>query len=134
MTTFLAAYAIALILFMGIDLIWLMGPGRPIYMAEIGSLLRSQPNLGAALAFYFLYTSGLTFFAVMPGLKATLPLQALGLGALFGLMAYATYDLTNLAVMNGFTTRIAMIDMAWGSVLSGAVAWLACRLMLAFNL
>ena len=134
MTTFLAAYAITLILFMGIDLVWLLGPGRPLYMAEIGSLLRSQPNLGAALAFYVLYTSGLTFFAVMPGFKATLPLQALGLGALFGLMAYATYDLTNLAVINGFTTRIAMIDMAWGSVLSGAVAWLACRVSLGLNL
>jgi len=134
MITFLAAYAITLILFMGIDLVWLMGPGRPIYMAEIGSLLRSQPNLGAALAFYVLYAGGLTYFAVTPGLKAAIPLQALGLGALFGLMAYATYDLTNLAVVNGFSTRIAVIDMAWGSVLSGAVAWLACRVILGLNL
>ena len=134
MTTTLATYAITLILFMGIDIVWLLGPGRPLYMAEIGSLLRNQPNLGAALAFYLLYTGGLTFFAVMPGIKATMPLQALGLGALFGLMAYATYDLTNLAVINGFTSRIAIVDMAWGCVLSAAVSWLACRVILGLNL
>jgi uncharacterized membrane protein len=134
MITNLAAYAITLVLFMGIDFVWLTGPGRPIYMAEIGHLLRNQPNLGAALAFYIIYAGGLTYFAVTPGLKAVLPLQALGLGALFGLVAYATYDLTNLAVINGFTSRIAMIDMAWGSVLSGAVSWLACRVILGLNL
>jgi uncharacterized membrane protein len=130
MTTALVTYVITLILFLGIDLVWLMGPGRPIYMAEIGGLLRNQPNLGAALAFYVLYTIGLTYFAVMPGLKAAMPMQALGLGALFGLMAYATYDLTNLAVINGFTTRIAMIDMAWGCLLSGVVSWLSLKLVM----
>jgi uncharacterized membrane protein len=130
MTTALVTYVITLILFLGIDFVWLMGPGRPIYMAEIGGLLRNQPNLGAALAFYVLYTIGLTYFAVMPSLKAAVPLQALGLGALFGLMAYATYDLTNLAVINGFTTRIAMIDMAWGCLLSGVVSWLSLKLVM----
>jgi len=130
MTTALATYAITLVLFLGIDMVWLMGPGRPVYVAEIGGLLRNQPNLGAALAFYVLYAIGLTYFAVMPSLKASMPLQALGTGALFGLMAYATYDLTNLAVMNGFTARIALIDMAWGCLLSGVVSWLSLKLMM----
>jgi len=129
MTTALAAYAITLVLFLGIDLVWLMGPGRPIYVAEIGGLLRSQPHLGAALAFYFLYTIGLTYFAALPAVRTAAPLQALGVGALFGLMAYATYDLTNLSVMNGFTMRIALIDMAWGSFLSGVVCWLTVKSM-----
>ena len=133
MTTALATYAITLVLFLGIDLVWLMGPGRPIYMAEIGGLLRSQPNLGAALAFYALYAIGLTYFAALPAVKAALPLQALGVGALFGLMAYGTYDLTNLAVMNGFTTRIALIDMAWGCLLSGVASWLSVVLVMYFG-
>ncbi|MFO1034292.1 MAG: DUF2177 family protein [Hyphomicrobiales bacterium] len=118
----IAAYVCTLLLFVGIDLVWLMGPGRPLYVAEIGSLLRSQPLMGPAFAFYALYAAGLTYFAVWPGVSNGSAVQALGTGALFGLMAYATYDLTNLAVVNGFTTRIALIDMAWGSVLSGLVA------------
>ncbi len=128
MTTILIAYAITLVLFLGIDMVWLMGPGRAFYVAEIGGLLRSQPNLWAAVAFYIVYCIGLTFFAVLPGLKTAVPLHALGLGALFGLVAYATYDLTNLAVLNGFTARIALIDMAWGCFLSGAVSWLTLRM------
>jgi uncharacterized membrane protein len=133
MITPLIAYAITLVIFVGIDLVWLMGPGRQLYVTEIGQMLRPQPNIGAAVAFYLLYSVGLTFFAVMPGVKSGLSLHALGLGTLLGLVAYATYDLTNLAVVNGFTLRIAMIDMAWGCLLSGAVAWLACKLILGFS-
>ncbi len=134
MTSPIAAYAMTLVLFVAIDLVWLMGPGRPFYVAEIGSLLRGQPNLPAAIAFYVLYAFGLCYFAVMPGFKAGLPWQALVQGALLGLIAYATYDLTNLAVVNGFTTRIALIDMFWGSLLSGAVAWACCRALLALGM
>jgi uncharacterized membrane protein len=133
MTMSLIAYALTLIVFVGIDMVWLMGPGRPFYVAEIGQMLRPQPNIAAAVAFYLLYSVGLTFFAVMPGIKSGVSSQALGLGALLGLVAYATYDLTNLAVVNGFTLRIALIDMAWGCVLSGVVAWLACKVTLGFN-
>ena len=68
----------------------------------------------------------------MPGLKASSAVLALGQGALFGLMAYATYDLTNLAVLNGFTLRIALIDLAWGTVLSGVTAWIVSSLLLKF--
>jgi uncharacterized membrane protein len=131
MSTSLFSYVIALVLFVVIDIAWLTGPGRPLYVAEIGNLLRAQPNLAAAGAFYLLYCVGLTYFGVMPGLSSAAPLVALYHGALFGLMAYATYDLTCLAVLNGFTTKIALIDMAWGSILSGSVAWAVCRVLLA---
>ena len=128
------AYAITLVLFVCIDLVWLMGPGRPFYVAEIGNLLRGQPQLGAAIAFYLLYAIGLTYFAVVPGMKAVSSGMALGQGMLFGLVAYATYDLTNLAVMNGFTLRIAVIDMVWGAVLSGVSAWAASKMTQVFGL
>ena len=132
MITSLIAYALSLFVLLVLDLFWLLGPGRPIYISEIGGLLRSQPQLGASLAFYLLYAAGLTYFGVTPGLKASSAVLALGQGALFGLMAYATYDLTNLAVLNGFTLRIAMIDLAWGTVLSGVTAWIASSLLLKF--
>jgi uncharacterized membrane protein len=132
MITSLIAYTLSLFVLLVLDLFWLLGPGRPLYISEIGGLLRNQPQLGASLAFYLLYAAGLTYFGVMPGLKASSAVLALGQGALFGLMAYATYDLTNLAVLNGFTLRIALIDLAWGTVLSGVTAWIASSLLMKF--
>ncbi len=132
MITSLIAYVLSIFVLLVLDLFWLLGPGRPLYISEIGGLLRSQPQLGASLAFYLLYAAGLTYFGVVPGLKASSAVLALGQGALFGLMAYATYDLTNLAVLNGFTLRIALIDMAWGTVLSGVTAWIVTNLLMKF--
>lgn len=127
------AYLVAVPLFVGIDMVWLLGPGRPLYVAEIGGLMRANPNLPAAIAFYLLYAAGLVFFAVQGALLSANPAQALLQGALFGLVAYATYDLTNLAVINGFTVKIALIDMVWGSLLSATVAWLAAKICLSLS-
>ncbi len=133
MNTSLWAYPIALLIFVVIDLAWLLGPGRSTYVSEIGFLMRANPNLVAALAFYMLYAGGLVFFAVSGAVQAENAQQALWQGALFGLMAYATYDLTSLAVISGFTTKIAVIDMVWGSILSGGVAWLTTKILLVFS-
>jgi len=133
MITFALAFVTCLFIFLGVDMVWLLWLGRPFYVTEIGGLLRTQPNLPAAIAFYLVYAAGLVFFAVMPGLKETSALTALAYGAFFGLVAYATYDLTNLAVMNAFTTRIALIDLAWGTVLSGFAAWATTRVLLFFS-
>ena len=131
MNLFVLAYVIAMPLFVAIDMIWLLGLGRTYYVDEIGGLLRASPNFTAALSFYLLYVFGMVYFAVSGALHNGNPLQAMLQGAIFGLIAYATYDLTSLAVLNGFTTRIAVIDMVWGSVLTGAVSWLVTRIVLA---
>lgn len=133
MSPILLAYLIAIPLFVGIDMLWLLGPGRPFYVAELGAIMRATPNIPAAIAFYLIYAAGLVFFAVQGALASGNPTQALLHGALLGLMAYATYDLTNLAVMNGFTLKIAIIDMVWGSLLSGTVAWLTAKISLALS-
>lgn len=125
MTRYFLSYLITLFVFVAIDLVWLMWLARSTYVAEIGSLLRKEPLLIPAIAFYLLYSAGLVFFAVSPGLKADSIVQAMVLGAFLGFIAYGTYDLTNLAVLNGFTVRIAMIDMVWGVVLTGTTAALA---------
>lgn len=131
MNLFVLAYVIAMPLFVAIDMIWLLGLGRTYYVDEIGGLLRASPNFTAALSFYLLYVFGMVYFAVSGALHNGNPLQAMLQGAIFGLIAYATYDLTSLAVLNGFTTKIAVIDMVWGSVLTGAVSWLVTRIVLA---
>jgi len=115
-------YALTLVFFIGVDLIWLARVARSTYVVEMGGLLRNKPNLTAAAAFYMLYAAGLVLFAVVPGLKAGSVTQGMALGAALGLIAYGTYNLTNLAVLNGYTLRIALIDMAWGTVLSGVTA------------
>ena len=132
MTRTLVAYIITLIVFVAIDMVWLVWLARPTYVAEIGDLIRKQPNLGAALAFYVMYAAGLLFFAVMPGLKAVSLMQGLALGAALGFVAYGTYDLTNLSVMNGFGFKIAMIDLVWGTCLSAITSFIACAIVSRF--
>ena len=134
MNTTLWAYPLTFLIFVTVDLFWLLGLGRPYYVAELGVLLRANPNIMVALSFYLIYAAGLVFFAVSGAVQAGSAVQALWHGALFGLMAYATYDLTSLAVISGFTTKIAVIDMVWGSLLSGGVSWLVTKIVLAFNL
>ena len=122
MTKIIVTYLVTLISFVAIDLVWLMWLARPTYVAEMGNLLRKEPQLFAAVAFYLLYAAGLMFFAVLPGLKAGSVMYAMFVGAALGLVAYGTYDLTNLSVVEGFNLRIALIDLVWGTVLSGATA------------
>lgn len=122
MTKYIATYIITLFSFVAIDLVWLMWLARPTYVAEMGNLLRKEPQLFAAVAFYLLYATGLMFFAIAPGLKSGSATYALFLGAALGLVAYGTYDLTNLSVVEGFNLRIAIIDLMWGTVLSGVTA------------
>jgi uncharacterized membrane protein len=122
MTKIIITYLVTLVTFVAIDMVWLTWLARATYVAEMGDLIRKQPNLTAAVVFYLLYAAGLMFFSIMPGLKAGSIMQAMLLGGALGLIAYGTYDLTNLSVLNGFSTRIALIDLAWGTVLSGATA------------
>lgn len=132
MTQWIILWIAAAVLFLIIDLVWLLWLGRSFYVSEIGDLLRQPPNLGAAGAFYVLYVTGLMIMVIWPAVQAQSVPQAVLFGALLGLVAYGTYDLTNLAVMKGFTTKIAIIDMLWGTVLTSAVAGLAATIGIRF--
>jgi uncharacterized membrane protein len=124
LTHWIILWTAAAVLFLIIDMVWLLWLGRSFYVSEIGDLLRQPPNMGAAGAFYILYVTGLMVMVVWPAVQGGSIGQAVLSGAILGLVAYGTYDLTNLAVMKGFTTRIAVIDMIWGTVLTGAVSGL----------
>jgi uncharacterized membrane protein len=127
------AYFVTIVVFVVIDMVWLGWVARSTYASELGPLVRAQFDYRAALAFYLLYAAGLMFFAIMPALEVKSVLQGLMLGAGLGLVAYGTYDLTNLAVINGFGARIALIDLAWGVVLSGVSAGAVVFLVGRFN-
>ena len=92
-----------------------------------------RPIWAAAGIFYLIYAIGLTVFAVIPGTDAAAPLEALWRGALFGLVAYATYDLTNHATLRDWPLIVTVVDLAWGTVLSGAVATIATYVVIALK-
>ena len=107
-----------------IDALWLGVVANRLYKSQLGPLLLEKPNMVAAVLFYVIYVVGIVVFAVMPAIAAGDWKMALGLGALLGLVAYATYDLTNLATLKGFPIKIVIVDLIWGAVLTGTVATL----------
>lgn len=127
--TSLAAYGGTALVFFGLDFLWLTVLGIGFYRSEIGTLLLDRPNLAPAAIFYLFYIAGLVGFAVLPALNAQSWLWALLAGAALGLIAYGTYDMTNLSTLKGWTLSISLIDLAWGAFLSGLSAlagyWLA---------
>jgi uncharacterized membrane protein len=122
MGTIVIAYAATLIVFAACDAIWLGVVAADLYRAGIGHLLAATPNWTAAALFYLLFIVGLVHFAVMPGLRAARWSVATGNAALFGLIAYATYDLTNLATLRGWPVGVVVADLAWGTFVSAVAS------------
>ena len=120
---FIYLYLISVPLFMVIDLLWLGVVARGFYQSQIGYLL-GPVNWPAAIAFYLIFLVGLAFFATYPAFVNGTVYTALLMGALFGFFTYATYDLTNYATVKDWPFLITLVDIAWGTVLGGAVAGL----------
>lgn len=115
-------YAIALPVFFAIDMLWLGVVARNFYRAQIGSLLKADVNWTAAILFYLVFIGGIVFFVLAPALEKSSWKYALFVGAAFGFITYATYDLTNLATMKDWPLLVTVVDLAWGSVLTGSVS------------
>lgn len=115
-------YGLMTVTFFAIDLLWLGIVARPFYQANLGPLLRPDVRWGPAILFYLLFIAGILVFAVLPGVERASLWRAVALGAFFGFVAYATFDLTSLALVKGFPDIVAVVDMAWGTVLTATVA------------
>jgi uncharacterized membrane protein len=118
----LALYGICTVAFFAFDFVWLSTATSRIYQPYLGDLLSPKPNLAVAGAFYLVYVVGIVALAVVPGIQEGALVGALWRGALFGFLAYATYDLTNLATIQGWPWQVSVIDMIWGTTLNTAVA------------
>ena len=116
------AYSLTLLIFLAVDFLWLGLIAKQFYQRHLGHLFSDQVNWPAAFLFYLLFVFGIMVFVVSPALKAQAWTQALTLGLLFGLVAYATFDLTNLALIKGWPINIVVVDILWGAVLSGIVS------------
>lgn len=119
---FVKLYFIALPVFFVIDMVWLGLVAKNFYRSQIGGLMKSDVNWLAAVIFYLIFIVGLVVFVVQPAMEKSSWVHALVFGALFGLVCYATYDLTNLAVAKDWPLLVTVVDLLWGAVLAAAVS------------
>lgn len=119
---FIKLYFIALPIFLALDMVWLGLISKKFYAKQIGFLMKTDINWIAALIFYLLFVVGIVLFVIAPALEKDSWTHALLFGALFGLITYATYDLTNLATIKNWPLLVTVVDLLWGMVLSASVA------------
>ncbi|PTM97602.1 DUF2177 family protein [Mycoplana dimorpha] len=120
--SYVTAYAATAVVFFGIDFVWLSTISTSFYRSRIGSLLLEQPNFSVAGLFYLVYVAGVVHFAVMPAVNGASWTTALVNGALLGLVAYGTYDMTNLAILKNWSATVSVVDTIWGVALTATAA------------
>ena len=119
---FIKLYLIALPVFLAIDMLWLGLIAKGFYSKQIGFLMKPDINWAAAVVFYLLFIVGLVLFVISPAIDKNSWTHALLFGALFGLITYATYDLTNLATLKDWPLVVTIVDLAWGAILAASVS------------
>jgi uncharacterized membrane protein len=127
------AYACTLIVFFGLDLLWLGVVARGFYTSQLGSLMRENINFVAAGGFYLAYVAGIVFFAVYPAITGDSWQRAAINGVFLGLIAYGTYDMTNLATLKDWPLSVSLVDLAWGGVITGVSATLGLMMTRALS-
>lgn len=116
--TYIYLYLLTFLAFFAIDFIWLKFVATKFYSTKIGHLMAPKPKLIPAIIFYLVFVVGIIIFAVLPGYESQNIWKTVMLGALFGMLSYSTYDLTNLATLKNWPTSVTIIDIAWGTSVS----------------
>ncbi|WP_213957428.1 MULTISPECIES: DUF2177 family protein [unclassified Variovorax] len=116
------AYFATAVVFLSLDALWLVTMADRLYRPALGDLMLQQFAIGPALAFYAIYFTGIVVFAIAPALQAGRGRLAFGLGALLGLVAYATYDLTNQATLKDWPLQVTLADLVWGTFVTAVSA------------
>jgi len=118
-------YVVALLIFLVIDFLWLGLIARTFYQNQIGHLMADKVNWVAAIVFYLLFIVGVVYFVLAPSLEAESLLRAFFVGGFFGFIAYATYDLTNLATLKDWPLLVTVVDLVWGTFLGSLTSGLS---------
>jgi uncharacterized membrane protein len=116
--TYPIAYLVSLLAMAGLDYLWLTNMSAVLYRRDLGPLLADDPKMSVAVVFYLTYAIGIMIFAIRPALASADWRAAALYGALFGMFAYATYDLTNFATMKVWTLRVTVLDIGWGMIVT----------------
>jgi len=125
----LLTYAVSIPVFFVVDMIWLGVIAKGFYRKALEPLLTPNINWTAAIIFYFLFLAGILIFAIHPGMEKRSLGHTVLMAALFGFIAYATYDLTNLATLRDWPLMLSIVDMLWGSFLSASTAAITYLIM-----
>jgi uncharacterized membrane protein len=125
---YLITYGLTLVAFLGIDAVWLGVIAKNLYKDNLGHLMAAKPSLLPAAIFYLLYVAGIMILAVHPALDKGSLTKAIVLGAIFGGIAYATYDLTNAATLKDWPLKITVLDILWGASLTAIVAGISYQI------
>lgn len=126
-------YLIAFVVFFVIDIAWLGFIAKGFYREQLGFIMAPKTNWPAAVVFYLIFIAGLMFFAINPALAKDSVKHAFLLGALFGFMTYATYDMTNLATLKDWPLVISIIDIIWGTLLNALTAGVSVYIISLLN-
>ncbi len=118
----LKLFAIALPVFFAIDLLWLGVVASDFYAAQVGGLMKADVNWVAAVLFYLIFIGGMVYFVIAPAHEKRSMRYAMTVGAAYGFITYATFDLTALALLKDWPLLITVVDLAWGTVLSASVS------------
>lgn len=116
------SYFLTSLVFFAVDMLWLGLLAKDFYRKHLGGFLSDRVNWTAAIIFYLIFIVGIFVFVILPAVEKNSLLKAIGLGAFFGFITYATYDLTNLATLKNWPLTIVIVDMAWGAVLTAIVS------------
>ena len=134
MNTTVIALVSTLVPMLAFDAVWLSTMAKRFYAPNLGVLMTDAPKFLPAGIFYLIYVCGVTVFVVLPAVNANHSLlQTFLYGAFFGFVAYATYDLTNQATLRDWPIIVTLVDLAWGTVLTGTVSIIAVSLTKHFS-
>lgn len=125
MSNWIKIYLVSFVIFIAIDFVWLAFVAKNLYAKYLGYLMTQNVIWWAAVLFYFLFAAGLVVFVIDPALKKQSLQFAIYAGAFFGLVAYSTYDLTNLSTIKNWPLIITIIDLCWGTFVSALTSGIA---------
>ena len=130
MMTYIIAYGIVTLIFFLLDFLWLGVIAKNFYADQLGNMMLDSPKLGIAAVFYMSYTIGIVVFAIKPALENDSVMNAVLYAALFGFLAYGTYDFTNMATLKRWPVKMSIVDLCWGTtvtVISAATTYLIMK-------
>lgn len=122
-------YLLTIACFLVLDTIWLGHVASGVFKAEVGSMLLKNPNIMAAICFYLIFVAGLLYFVVYPESSNNNTMRHFLVGAFFGLVTYATFDLTTLALIKGWNLKVTLIDLGWGMFVCGTLSVVSIKLL-----
>jgi uncharacterized membrane protein len=125
---YILLYLFNFVLYAILDILWVQVFAKGFIKRQVGSYLADQANLTAGLLFYGVFAMGLLVFVTLPALQADSWPKALGLGALYGLVTYGTYELVNKALLKDWPTQLVLVDLLYGVVACAITSWLVFQI------